>query len=196
MERFNQAADNNKEVILEHLIPLFSEPGAVLEVGSGSGQHAVHFAGRLGHLTWQCTEMPEYLEALARNIEQFASDLPAPVPLIVGEGAWPVSGFRYGYLANVLHIMAPDLMEPLFRGFAGALTDGGRVAVYGPFKKNGEFTTESNEKFDGWLRQQYPQGGIRDLEAVIAAAATHGFSFESDTDMPSNNQLLAFSKRR
>lgn len=192
---FSQPAANNQEPILEQLKSLFAEPATVLEIGSGSGQHAVAFAGALPHLTWQPSDQGRYLEGLKINLAKLAPPNVRPVvTLDIAAEPWPVTGFDHIYLANVVHIAPEAVLEPLFRQAARLLPAGGLLCLYGPYRYGGEFTTESNERFDAWLRAQNPASGIRDVETVEALATEHGLGFEADHAMPANNQLLVFAQ--
>lgn len=193
--KFSQAAENNQQPILEKLRQHFTAPGCVLEIGSGSGQHAVRFGAELPHLNWQPTEQPEQVADLEANLAAFASgNVRDPLPLTVG-GRWPPGSYHYGFLANVLHIMPEENMHPLFQGLDISLIPGAVLCLYGPFKYQGNYTSDSNAKFDEWLGSQYAGGGIRDFEQVVDAAVEHGCSLVVDHSMPANNQLLVFSKR-
>ncbi len=193
-ERFNQAADNNKQVILDALRPRLIAGGCVLEIGSGSGQHAAFFTAALPAISWQPTDMAIVFGPLQRNLSQLSRPglLPA-MPLDIADFQVTRS-FEYVYCANVLHIMSADLIEPLFKGVSNALLAGGTFLAYGPFKYRGDFTTPSNARFDAWLREQNPDYGIRDIEALVAAAERHGMQLIEDVALPANNQLLVFKK--
>lgn len=193
MINFSQASENNKGPILEQLKVLFAEPGTVLEVGSGAGQHALHFCAALPHLTWQPTDQGAYFDGLVENLATVASGTLAPIYLDVSQD-WPEGGYHYGFSANVLHIAAATLTEPFFAGFGRSLEPGGRLCVYGPFRYNGSFTTESNERFDAWLKGNDARSGIRDIETVTSIAAAHGLDLVQDIAMPANNQLLVFDR--
>ena len=195
MRNFNQAADNNKRPICEKLQALFAAPGRVLEIASGSGQHAIHMSSQLPHLTWQPTEQTEMLEPLKENVSKFtAGNVLEPVELEVSN-IWPAGSFSYAYAANLLHIMSEPLMPVFFERVSQRLVMQGLCVVYGPFRYGGCFTTESNARFDVFLRGTYPHGGIRDFEKVCDVAGQYGFSIISDFNMPANNQLLVFRQR-
>ena len=192
LRNFNQSADNNKTPIFGRLRDVFTQPGAVLEIGSGSGQHAIFLAENMRWLAWQPTEQGELLGDLTANIEELATDnVLIPVRLEVG-AIWPDGRYDYAYTANVLHIMSEELMPGFFAEVSERLEPGGICSVYGPFRYNGHFTTESNAHFDLFLKETYPHGGIRDFEVVCAEADRHGFELLHDFNMPANNQLLVF----
>ncbi len=194
MKNVSQAAENNKQVIFDQLSGIFSAPGEVLEIGSGAGQHAIHIARQLTHLTWQPADQGSYFDPLVDNIREFAPDnVLAPIYLDVN-GEWPAGQFQYVFSANVLHIMPATLIEPFFAGIGQVLNGGGICCVYGPFRYHGEFTTESNARFDQWLKGNNPESGIRDFEIVTAVAEKNGLVLQDDLTMPANNQLLKFER--
>jgi SAM-dependent methyltransferase len=192
---YSQSAENNRPYILAELEKLFDHPGVVLEIGSGSGQHAVNFAASMDHLTWQPTDRGEYLSGLTPNIQELAgTNVLKPLELDVADEVWPVSEMDYVYSANTLHIMSADHGKELIKGVGRTLKNGGMLALYGPFKYGGEFTTESNENFDLWLKNRDPLSGIRDFESVQQLAIEANMTFLTDIPMPANNQLLVFKK--
>jgi len=192
LKNFNQAADINRTPIYERLKEVFAKPGTVLEVGAGSGQHAIFLGEQMPWLTWQPTEQAELLVDLTANIEETGlHNVLKPVRLEVG-AYWPAGGYDYGYAANILHIMSEKLVPDFFAGLCERLEKNGICAVYGPFRYNGDFTTESNASFDVFLKETYPHGGIRDFETVCAEAQRYGFELQHDFNMPANNQLLVF----
>jgi SAM-dependent methyltransferase len=190
---FSEACERNKGPILEVLHTLFARCSSVVEIGSGTGQHAVHFARQLPHLAWQPTDRGEYLPGLAARIgQQGAPNLRPPIELDVTQPAWPEVVADAVYSANTLHIMSWPEVEALFRGIGRVLGRGGTLAIYGPFRYRGAFTSESNAHFDRALRERDPASGIRDFEAVAALAAAQQFELLADHAMPANNQLLAW----
>jgi cyclopropane fatty-acyl-phospholipid synthase-like methyltransferase len=195
LRNISQAAENNKGPILEKLQAHFNEAGEVLEIGSGTGQHAIHFSSQMSHLSWQPTDCEAYFEPLLAGLREAGSaSIKDPVYLKIGVSDWPPGKYEYVYSANVLHIMAEALMPAFFEGVGQCLKQGGCCCLYGPFRYQGAFTTESNAGFDTWLKGNDPDSGIRDIERVIALAAENGMSLEEDYAMPANNQLLVFRK--
>ncbi|USD36334.1 MULTISPECIES: DUF938 domain-containing protein [Ferrimonas] len=191
---FSQSCENNKDPILTCLRQAFIDASRVLEIGSGTGQHAVYFAEHLPHLHWQPSDQGEYLAGLALRLATSSlPNLAAEIELDVG-GRWPSQGFDAVFTANTCHIMAWSLVEKLFAGVARSLESGGTFCVYGPFNEGGCFTSDSNARFDQWLKQRDPDSGIRDLEAVVALAARHGLQLSVNYAMPANNRLLQFTK--
>jgi len=190
---FSQACENNKPYILDILRDVFADRTAVLEIGSGTGQHACHFAGNLVHLAWQPTDIPENLPVLSPRVRAYTGDnLLPPLALDVRDNPWPVPVPDAVFTANSLHIMAFEAVEQLFAGLARGRPSDCVLAVYGPFNYGGRYTSDSNARFDQWLAQQHPDSAIRDFEAVNALAQEAGFALESDNAMPANNRLLVW----
>ena len=196
MERYSPAAEKNKAPILEALRARLASTARVLEVGSGSGQHALHFTEALPGLCWQPTEHPAVLPALVANLGAAGREaiLP-PLALDLAADSWPAGPFDAVYSANVMHIVSVPLGEALIRGAASVLGAGGQLLLYGPYRFAGAFTTESNAEFDQWLKARDPASGVRDFEAVAAVAEASGLVLEDNRAMPSNNQLLCFRRR-
>ncbi|MFT4633893.1 MAG: hypothetical protein ACI8PP_000208 [Candidatus Pseudothioglobus sp.] len=191
--RFSQPADNNKSHIRDQLIPLLPNPARVLEIGSGSGQHAIFMAQALPWLTWQPTDRGDYHPCLVNNIARLAPPNVKPALYLDISGTdWPETD--HIYLANVLHIMPAALLASLFTGAAALLPDTGKLCIYGPFKYAGEFTSASNAEFDKRLKNSNPLSGIRDIETLQQLAAKHGLTLAQDSAMPANNQLLVFER--
>ena len=192
MEGFSQAADNNKTPILNTLSEWLSNDELVLEIGSGSGQHAIHIAKALQKIRWQPTEHPNILPILTKNIASFGSpNLLTPQGLDLAAVEWPIESVDCVYSANVIHIVNETLGRSLIETAAKSLRAGGLLALYGPFKYQGNFTTVSNAEFDDWLKDRNPSSGIRDFEWVMELAQDSGLTFVEDRSMPANNQFLA-----
>jgi len=191
--QFSQPADNNKSHIKDELKRLFPASARVLEIGSGSGQHAVFMARALPWLTWQPTDRGDYYPGLVDNIERLApANVSPPRYLDISASDWPETDHMY--LANVLHIMPAALLQPLFEGASRILADKGKLCIYGPFKYGGKFTTTSNADFDQWLKARDPLSGIRDIETLQQLAAEQGLLLAEDKPMPANNQFLVFKR--
>ena len=192
---FSQACENNKTFILEILQRHLTSHGRVLEIGSGTGQHAEYFAARFPDLTWLCTDLAENLPGLNQRILQAAlPNLPTAVELDVTRHDWPAGKVRAVFSANTLHIMPASAVKDFFPGVARQLETDGLLLVYGPFKYQGEFTTESNARFDQWLKARDPASGIRDFETLIGYAKEVGLELLEDNAMPANNQLLVWRR--
>jgi hypothetical protein len=167
----------------------------VLEIGAGTGQHAVHFARHLPWLTWQPTDRGEHLAGLAARVAvEGPSNLAPPVELDVLVAPWPVFEADAAFSANTLHIMSWRAVEALFAGLGSLLPAGGVLVVYGPFHYGGRATSDSNAAFDAMLRERDPESGVRDFEAVDALARTAGLELLSDHAMPANNRLLVWRR--
>ncbi len=191
----SEACERNKGPILAILARVLTGPGLVLEIGAGTGQHAVHFARHLPELTWQPTERREWLEPLAERIRREGPpNLRAPLELDVSATAWPLESADVVYSANTLHIMAWHEVEAFFRGVGRVLAQGGHLAVYGPFRFRGDYTSASNAEFDAYLQSRDPASGIRDFEAIDALAAAGQLQLDANHAMPANNQLLLWRR--
>lgn len=190
---FSQACENNKEPILAVLRDVFESTTTVLEIGTGTGQHAVHFARALPHLQWQPSDHPDAVHLSQRRLDQAA--LPNVSPLLnldVSATPWPISEFDGVFSANTAHIMAWPEVEQMFRGIGHRLRRNGALCLYGPFNYQGSFTSDSNRQFDQRLRARAPQMGIRDLDELNTLARAEGLLLEDDIAMPANNRLLVF----
>lgn len=195
MKLFSQACENNKGPILHVLERVFADASHVLEIGSGTGQHCVHFATQLPHLRWQPSDRAENLPGISAWIDGCSTgNLDHPVELDVTQRAWPPGPFDALFTANTCHIMPWPAVEQMFRRLPEVMTANSVLACYGPFKYGGEFTSPSNASFDLWLRRQAPHQGIRDIEAITELASEAGFRLEEDNPMPANNQLLVLRR--
>jgi hypothetical protein len=192
---FSQSCENNKAVILEVLRHVFDDRREVLEIASGTGQHACHFAASMPWLRWQPTELPESLGLLRPRCSAYkGSNLLSPAALAVRTDPWPLAVPDGLFTANSLHIMAFAAVEKLFAGLARHAATDAVLAVYGPFNYRGQYTSQSNAQFDQWLAQQHPDSAIRDFEVVDGLAAAAGFRLQTDNEMPANNRLLVWRK--
>lgn len=192
---FSQASENNKHAIAKVLARHFQNPGLVLEVGAGTGQHACFFAELFEHLTWQATDVQENLPGIQQWCEESSADnLLAPLELDVCADVWPVSEAHFVYSANTAHIMAWPVVEKFVRGIGKVLLKEGLFFLYGPFNYGGEYTSESNARFDQWLMQRNTESAIRDFEALVQLAQKNSLQLVEDNEMPANNRCLVFSK--
>lgn len=191
---FSQACENNKNAILAVIKPLFEHLDMVLEVGSGTGQHAVYFAGQLPHLQWQPADQQEYLAGIQSWLEfaKLPNILP-PLPLDVNQ-PWPITSAPAIFSANTVHIMSWVEVEKFFAGLASVLQAGGVFCLYGPFNYQGRYTSDSNARFDQWLLQRDPLSAIRDFEAIDQLAQQAGLTLLADHAMPANNRCLVWKK--
>lgn len=195
MKPYAESCDINKHPILEVLETLFADRKKVLELASGTGQHAAHFARALPHLTWQTSELSENHAGIQAwlNEAQLSNVLP-PLLIDANDEVWPVSGFDAIFNANTVHILSWPEVEKLFAGIARVLETAGLLCLYGPFNYDGKFTSESNARFDLWLKSRNPLSGVRDFEALNALAATQGLSLLKDIEMPINNRILVWQR--
>ncbi|KAB2966251.1 MAG: DUF938 domain-containing protein [Zoogloea sp.] len=191
---YSPACDRNKEPILEVLKAHLQDPGQVLEIGSGTGQHAVHFAAAMPHLTWQCSDRPEYLPGIRQWLADAALPNTLPPLTLDVTGPWPEGLFDAVFTANTLHIMGWPEVEQLFARLPHVLAPGGRLVVYGPFNYGGRFTSASNAQFDAALRSDDPARGIRDFEAVDALASQAGLQLMEDNSLPANNRCIVWGR--
>jgi SAM-dependent methyltransferase len=191
------AAERNKEPILGVLREGLPARGLVLEIASGTGQHAAHFARALPSLDWQPTDPDAgLLEAIAARVD--AAGLPnlrKPLPLDVHAPTWPVASADAIVCINMIHIAPPSATEALLAGAERVLCGDGPLVLYGPFRRGGEHTAPSNAAFDADLRRRNAEWGVRDLETVAALAERHGLTLERLVPMPANNFTVVFRKR-
>jgi cyclopropane fatty-acyl-phospholipid synthase-like methyltransferase len=191
---FSQACEENRDPILEVLVPLLTQASRLLEIGSGTGQHAVHFAGRLPRLTWQTSDLAENLPGVRLWLaEAGLPNLPPPLELDVA-GPWPAGKYDAAFSANTAHIMGEAQVAALFAGLPGVLAPGAPFALYGPFNYDGRYTSDSNARFDQWLRARDPASGIKDRDALAALGEANGLLLVEDHAMPCNNRTLVFRR--
>lgn len=192
---FSEACERNKDPILAHLRQVFGSNTRVLEIGSGTAQHAVYFGWHLPHVDWQTSDLPEHLPGIRERVAAEAPpNVREPVALDVSSPQWPVDAVDAVFSANTLHIMSWDSVREFFRGTGQVLEPGGTLCVYGPFRYRGDFTTPSNARFDASLKARDPESGIRDFETVDELAREQGLVLAADHAMPANNQLLVWRR--
>jgi len=192
---FSQACENNKQYILDRIRPHLEEVAKVVEIGGGTGQHAVFFASGLPQLLWQSTDVPENLVTLNQRIDAAKlPNLPAAVALDVNQSEWPFTQSQGVFSANTLHIMSESSVYGLFNGLSRVVAAQGIVMIYGPFKYKGQYTAPSNAAFDQWLKARDPESGIRDFEFVDKLAMQAGLHLSEDHSMPANNQLIVWKR--
>ncbi len=192
---FAEACERNRAPILAVLERVLSGAKSVLEIGSGTGQHAVYFAQHLPHLSWQPSDLPEDLPGIRAWIAEASGQPPLP-PLArdVARGPWPQARYDAVFSANTAHIMSWPQVERMVAGAAAMLQRNGRLCLYGPFNYGGHYTSASNAAFDASLRARAPHMGIRDFAAMDALAQSHGFALLEDAAMPANNRLLVWER--
>lgn len=188
---YSRSSENNKEPILAVLKEAFKDASFVLEIGSGTGQHAAYFAANLPHLVWQPTDLPDNLPGIETWVEEAGlPNLKDPIVLNVADALWPVEKADGVFSANTLHIMSKSRVGCFFDGIEVVMREGGALCIYGPFNYGGDYTSESNRKFDEWLKGRDPESGIKDFEWVNSLAERAGFTLVKDHEMPVNNRLL------
>jgi len=191
---YSEACVRNREPILAVLRRHFADRHHVLELASGTGQHAVHFAAALPQLQWQTSDRAEYLDGIRAWLAEAAlANTPPPLALDVN-GAWPASIFDAVFSANSLHIMSWDEVRRCFDGLAQVLAPAAKLAIYGPFNYGGAFTSHSNAAFDASLKARAAHMGIRDVEAVQRLASDIGLRLLEDAAMPANNRCLVWQR--
>ncbi|MBO9490048.1 DUF938 domain-containing protein [Endozoicomonas sp. G2_1] len=196
MLNFSPSCERNKDVILAQLSKLLKAGDRVLEIGSLSGQHALHFCAQRAEITWQCSDIEENIASLAQNITDYGSEnCLAPIALTLGQPWHYQESYDVVFTANTLHIVSPILVESFFRQVSPLIKPDGLMLIYGPFKYQGQFTSPSNGEFELWLKDRDSQSGIRDFEWIAELAQQQGFELVSDINMPANNQLLVWRKK-
>jgi cyclopropane fatty-acyl-phospholipid synthase-like methyltransferase len=192
---FSAACERNRDPILGVLGGFFSDRQRVLEIGSGTGQHAVYFAQHLPQLQWQSSDRAENLADIRLWLDEAAlPNTPPPIVLDVRSGPWPNDAYDAVFSANTLHIMGWSEVEAFFARLPGVTTAQAKLAVYGPFNYSGRFTSDSNAAFDASLKARAPHMGIRDAEAIDVLASKAGFALVDDAVMPANNRLRLWQR--
>ena len=191
---FAPSCERNQGPILEVLQRHVGDRQRVLEVGSGTGQHAVHFAAAMPWLIWQCSDRADNLPGIALWLDEAAlANTPVALELDV-DGRWPDATFDTVFTANSLHIMGWPQVQAFFAGVGKVLEEDGLLIVYGPFNYGGAFTSDSNRAFEQWLKDRDPASGIRDFEAVDALAREIGLVLVEDNAMPANNRCVVWRR--
>ena len=192
---FSQACENNKQPILEVLSRYLTEPASLLEVGSGTGQHAAFLSGMLPHIRWQPSDVMGNLAGISSWTEETGHpNLATPILFNVNQTDALPQAHDHLFSANTLHIMSWPEVETFFTLIPQLVNTAGYVFFYGPFKYNGDFTSPSNANFDLWLKERGQHQGIRDFEAIAGLAEQADLSLVEDVRMPANNQVLVWKK--
>lgn len=192
---YSDSCVQNQEPILEVIEPLFRNKKNVLEIGSGTGQHAVYFADKMPHLIWQCSDQLEYHNGIKQWLADASlANTPPPIALNVSTDIWPELEVDAIFSANAVHIMSWENVKDFINNAGNLLDTGGFLVLYGPFNYNNAYTSESNARFDVWLKQRDSKSGIRDFEAVNELAQQSGLQFKDDYPMPANNRILYWEK--
>jgi hypothetical protein len=192
---FAESCAQNQAPILAVLEEVFADRCRVLEIASGTGQHAVHFGRALPHLTWQTSELPKNHAGIHAWLDEAAlPNVLPPLAIDVNDTIWPVGPVDAVFNANTVHIVSWPEVERLFAGIGRVLEVGGLLCLYGPFNYGGRYTAESNARFDVWLKNRDPDSGVRDFEALNALAEAQGMRLHKDVDMPSDNHTLVWRR--
>ena len=195
MKPYSESCEQNRDPILEALQPRLTDCRRLLEIGSGTGQHAVYFGAAMPHLSWQTSDREENLPGICMWLEEAGlANVHAPLLLDVEQDIWPEVEVQAVFSANTAHIMHWSQVQALFAGVGRLLPEMGSFFLYGPFNYNGRYTSESNRSFDAWLKARDPQGGVRDFEALNELAEQAGMVLEEDIGMPANNRILHWCK--
>ncbi len=195
MKPYAESCDQNADPIFAVIAPLLQKHHSLLEIGSGTGQHAVNFAARLPHLTWQTSDLPENHAGIRLWLEE--ANLPnilPPIALDTRSESWPGIAADSVFSANTAHIMHWQDVQGMFRGIGRLLPPGGLFLLYGPFNYQGQYTSASNERFDQWLQQRDPLSGIRNFEDLDKLATKAGMQLQNDYAMPANNRILCWKR--
>lgn len=191
---FSQSCEENKEVIFNSIAPFLQDKLSVLEIASGTGQHAIYFAEQMNHLSWQTSDLIESHPGICQWLEEAKiENIVAPFEFNVSEVEhWPERQYDAVFTANSFHIMATQNVVDFFCHLPKILKPKSIVLVYGPFNYNGQFTSESNAHFNDWLKQRNPQSGIKDFEWCNQLAEKAGLTLINDIAMPQNNRILVW----
>ena len=195
MKQHSSSCVQNQAPILKIIKPLLLEKHTVLEVGSGTGQHAIYFAEKMPHLSWQASDQVQYLSSVNAWInEAKLNNTPPAINLDVTQ-AWPALEFDVIFSANTTHIMSWEMVVDFFQGVGKSLSENGLFILYGPFNYNAQYTSQSNANFDQWLKDRDRQSAIRDFEKLNTLAQQAGLILMNDYAMPANNRILVWQKK-
>lgn len=195
MKPYSESCEQNQAPILEVLREIIINQKHVLEIASGTGQHAVYFGRALPHLIWQTSELAQnHAGILAWLNDSKLSNVLPPVTIDVNNDQWPIKIVDTVFNANTVHIISWPEVERMFAGIARVLSADGILCLYGPFNYEGKFTSESNARFDTWLKSRNKNSGVRDFEALNKLAETYGFFLLRDAAMPNNNRTLVWQR--
>lgn len=196
MKPYSESCEQNRKPILSVIESRFEQSTAVLEIGSGTGQHAVYFAAKMPHLTWYTSDCPEYHAGIQLWLNEAAlPNVRPPLLLDVSQSEWPDLAVDAIFSANTAHIMRWSDVAAMMAGVGRLLPRGGQFVLYGPFNYGGRFSSESNARFDGWLKARAPEMGVRDFDAVNHLAKKAGLALLQDYEMPVNNRILCWQRR-
>ncbi len=194
---FAESCAQNQQVILDVLKTLFIEPGEVLEIGSGTGQHAVFFTEHLRHLNWQLSDLETEHAGMKMWLDEVEHNrIKSPLVLDVDMPEWLLNNKDYIFTANTTHIISNLQAEKMFKHVGECLKSAGLFAQYGPFNYHGSYTSESNKNFDVWLKQRNPESCIKHFEQIESYAKANGMTLFKDIEMPANNRVLVWVKEQ
>ena len=193
---YSEACEQNRYVILDVIKPLLTSAQTLLEIGSGTGQHAVYFSKEMPHLTWQSSDQIQYHSGIQQWIDAANLDnVLAPLALNVSTDIWMSQQYDAVFSANTLHIMSKTNVHDFFEHINSVIVMNGLLLIYGPFNYQGHYTSASNERFDQWLKSRDVLSGIKDFEHINTLASTAGFELYNDYEMPANNRILCWQKK-
>ncbi len=199
MKPFSESCVQNHIPIIRIIKPLLAACETVLEVGSGTGQHAVYFAAEMPYLTWYTSDRQQNHSGIQQWLDEAMLDnIKPPIALdVCDQEAWQSldKSFDAIFSANTLHIMSAPQVECFFAEATAVLKPQALLIVYGPFNYQGNYTSESNARFDGWLKQQNPHSAIRDSEWLDELAEKSAMKRIQDYAMPANNRILVWQKQ-
>lgn len=196
MKPYSESCDQNREPILNVLQKLFADKKHILEIGSGTGQHAVYFAENMPHLIWQCSDQEAYHSGINQWLDEANLDnTRPPIALNVSTDDWPALDVDSIFSANAVHIMSWQNVKDFIQSAAKLLPENGLFILYGPFNYKGQYTSESNARFDSWLKQRDPNSGIRHFEELDEQAKHAGLKFQEDFLLPANNRIIYWKKQ-
>ncbi len=197
MKPFAESCAENQQPILEILQKEFADTRQVLEIGSGTGQHAIFFARALPHLIWQTSDVAEHHSGINAWIsDEDLDNTRIPLTLNVENDSWPEQEYDGIFSANTVHIMGWPEVEKMFAGIGQVLLPDGHFCLYGPFNYDGQFSSESNANFDVWLKNRDPKSGVRDVADLSKLAKKAGLKLTEDYEMPANNRILVWQAHR
>ncbi|MCW8922304.1 MAG: class I SAM-dependent methyltransferase [Gammaproteobacteria bacterium] len=192
---YAESCDQNRDAILDIIQPLLVNTRSLLEIGSGTGQHAVYFTEKLPHITWHTSDRAENIEGIKLWLSEADHErLPPPIELDVQQKNWPQMTIDTIFTANTCHIMNQQSVEIMIAQAGKLLPAGGQLIIYGPFNYNRQYTSPSNERFDQWLKQRDPESAIRNFEDLNEMAGRAGLGLVGDYEMPANNRVLCWGR--
>lgn len=192
---YSESCNQNKTAILSVISPIFSSASSVLEIGSGTGQHAIYFSQKMPHLKWYTSDCKAYLDGINMWLkDECLPNVAAPFELDVSSSVWPELDVDAVFTANSIHIMNQQDVVNFMSGVSRLLGKQEDLMIYGPFNYNGAYTSKSNESFDQWLKQRDALSGIKHFEEMVSLANNNGMQLNTDYEMPANNRILHFVK--